>query len=304
MNIKRDDRPGVSKPPPPSLRIPRRGWPLWITPIALVAGVGAALAQVPAPARIVSINLCTDQLALALADPGQIAGLSRFSRNSEMSYLAAGAAGYRALRGSAEEVLKLEPDLVLAGAFSGRATRAVLRAHGVRVETFAPPTTIAAAKSEIERMAVLLNRPQKGAALIDDIDRAVLEAAVAHAGRPAVSALAIQRRGFVVGRETLLSSAMAATGFVNASAAFGISSIDRAPLEAIVKLNPSVLVLEDLAALRDQSTALLHHPVLARAGIGSRTLKLPVAEVSCGGPSLPPLIRRLSREAIAQNARG
>ncbi len=300
MNIKCADRPAAEKGTHSRARV--RRW------ACIPCAVAAALLAVPpavgalsrSPIRVVSINLCTDQLLLALADPGQIAGLGRFSRHAEMSFLAAAAAPYPSLRGSAEEVLKSKPDLVLAGAYSGRATRAVLVAHGVRVETFAPPETIAAARSEIERMAALLGRPRQGAALISEIDRAVTEATAARAGRPAVSALAIQRRGFVSGRRTLLSAAMEVAGLANASAALGISSIDRAPLETILKSKPDVLVLEDLPVSRDQSTALLHHPVLVRAGIGSRVLRLPVAEVTCGGPSLPHLIRRLSREVSAQ----
>lgn len=299
MNIKGDDRPGPSQRSRAGRRGPRRGWPICILAVALAASPGRAVAQ----PRVVSINLCTDQLVLALGEAWQIAGLSRFSRNAEMSFLAARAAGYPSLRGSAEEVLQLKPDLVLAGAYSGRATRAVLGASGMRVETFAPPETIAAARSEIERMAALLGRREAGAALVAEIDRAVAEAATLKAGRPAISALAIQRRGFVLGEATLLSTAMAAAGFANASAPLGISSIGRASLEAIVKLKPDVLVLEDLPVSRDQSSALLHHPVLARAGIGVRVLKLPVAEVTCGGPSLPSLIRRLVVEARALGVR-
>ena len=299
MNIKCADRPAVDKQQLPGLRAHRRARYLCLAPAVFMFSPTLATAQIQVPARVVSINLCTDQLLLALADPDQIAGLSRFSRHTEMSFLAARAARYPSLRGSAEEVLKMKPDLVLAGAYSGRATRAVLGANGVRVETFAPPESIAAATAEIERMAAILGRPQRGATLISEIDRAVTEATAAIAGRPAVSALAIQRRGFVSGRDTLLSSAMGVAGLTNASAALGITSIDRAPLETIVKRKPDVLVIEDLPVSRDQSTALLHHPVLVRAGIGSRVLRLPVAEVTCGGPSLPHLIRRLSREVSA-----
>lgn len=300
MNFKCADLRGIGKRTHPGSRALRSAWGVCIVPAVLLASASAVWAQMPA--RVVSINLCTDQLLLALGNPGQIAGLGRFSRHIEMSYLASRAANYPSLRGSAEEVLKLKPDLVLAGAFSGRATRAVLHGNGVRVETFAPPQSIATARSEIERMATLLGRPERGAALIADIDSAVSEAVAARKGRSAVTALAIQRRGFISGRETLLSSAMEVAGLANASAALGIASIDRAPLEAIVKLKPDVVILEDLPVSRDQSTALLHHPVLARAGIGVRVLKLPVAEVTCGGPSLPQLIRRLFRE-VSEKAR-
>ena len=109
----------------------------------------AALAQ--APSRVVSINLCTDQLLMALAEPGQITAVSRWARRPDMSFLAAKAQSIPVMRGSAEEVLRLRPDLVLAGTFSGTATRALLVQQGIRVEAFAPPRNLDEAKVEIER---------------------------------------------------------------------------------------------------------------------------------------------------------
>ncbi len=264
--------------------------------IGMLAMAAAQPAWAQAPRRVVSINLCTDQLVLALAEREQIAGLGRFSRHAEMSFLAARAAGFPTLRGSAEEVMRLKPDLVLAGAFSGRATRAMLSAHGVRVETFAPPRSLPEATAEIERMAGLLRQPARGSALVAEITAAIGEAHGFASGRRRLSALAIQRRGFASGRETLLSAAMEAAGITNAAGALGIGSIARAPLEAIVKLAPDVLILEDLGIARDQSTAVLHHPVLRRAYGGERIIKLPVAEVTCGGPALATLIRRLAQQ--------
>jgi ABC-type hemin transport system substrate-binding protein len=92
-----------------------------------------------------------------------------------------------------------------------------------------------------------------------------------------------------------LSSAIEAVGLVNAASALGVTSIARAPLETIVKLRPDVLVLEALDAARDQSSALLLHPALAGLREPARVWRLPVAEVTCGGPALPALLRRLAR---------
>ena len=50
---------------------------------AVVAMVGtSAPAFAASLPRIVSMNVCTDQLLLPLADPAQILGLSRFSREA------------------------------------------------------------------------------------------------------------------------------------------------------------------------------------------------------------------------------
>jgi iron complex transport system substrate-binding protein len=253
-------------------------------------------ARADPPRRIVSINLCTDQLVLALAEPERIVALGRFARRADMAYLARAAHAFPQVRGTAEEVLRLRPDLVLAGAFSGRTTRAALTAHGIRVETFAPPRSIAEAKAEIVRAGALLGAPQRAAALVAEIDGAVAEAVAAARGRAPRSVLPLQRRGFASGRDTLVSSALETAGFVNAAGGLSIGSIARAPLEAIVKLKPDVLVVEGLGPAADQATAVLHHPVLKR-GIGAKVVELPTAEVTCGGPSLAALVRRVAKTA-------
>ena len=60
--------------------------------ILLIALLGFVL---PADAadrpRVASINVCTDQLLLALADPEQILGLSPYSRDAARSWAAVGA---------------------------------------------------------------------------------------------------------------------------------------------------------------------------------------------------------------------
>ena len=259
--------------------------------VGAACGSSAVADRLP---RVVSINTCTDQLVLALADPAQIAGLSRFSRNPEMAYLATQARSFPSLRGTAEEVLRLAPDVVLAGAYSGRATREVLAAHRVRVETFAPPVTIAEARAEIERAARLLGQKVRGHRLVASIDSAVERAELASRSRPTMSALALARRGFVSGPDTLLAAALAVNGLENAARLLGIRSIGQVSLEAIVKLAPYALVVEGTSEAPDQATAFLHHPVLERAFPLRRRIALPVPEITCGGPSLAPLIERIA----------
>ena len=58
------------------------------------------------PQRIASLNLCTDQLLLALVDPAQILGLGPYSRDTTRSWSAADAHRYPRLSGEAEDVLE------------------------------------------------------------------------------------------------------------------------------------------------------------------------------------------------------
>ena len=57
---------------------------LLLAAVALAMSASTSLAAGP---RIVSMNICTDQLLLALADPAQIIGLSRFSRDARQGWV-------------------------------------------------------------------------------------------------------------------------------------------------------------------------------------------------------------------------
>ena len=83
----------------------------------ILGGAAVALAgAAPAPARrVVSLNPCLDAMLVALADPSQIAALSHFSQvEGSSSVPAVVARRYPFVYESAEEVIALSPDLVLA----------------------------------------------------------------------------------------------------------------------------------------------------------------------------------------------
>src|SRR3546814_8871463 len=82
---------------------------LTVLAIAMACSVAAA-AQ---PRRIVSMNMCADQLLIELADHSQIAALTELSRDPVLSFHADRAQSYPVAGGSAEEVLMLRPDLVV-----------------------------------------------------------------------------------------------------------------------------------------------------------------------------------------------
>src|ERR1043166_4018267 len=108
---------------------------------AVIAAAGIAVsaraAELP---RIASMNVCTDQLLLTLADPEQILGLSRYSRDPLQSWAADDARRYRILSGGAEDILAIRPDVVVASLFDKRATREFLKDKGLRlVEPALPP---------------------------------------------------------------------------------------------------------------------------------------------------------------------
>ena len=132
--------------------------------VTLVSAKASVLAAdvPPKPARIVSLNMCTDELVLRLAERQNIASVTWLSRDAENSNVAEAAAHVPVNHGLAEEVIPLNPDLVVAGAFTSRTAVALLKRAGVRVSELGVPRSLGEAKQQIRDVADLLGERDKG----------------------------------------------------------------------------------------------------------------------------------------------
>jgi iron complex transport system substrate-binding protein len=255
-----------------------------------------AFAQSTPPARIISINMCTDQLLLDLASPGQIMGLSPFARDPALSSMAAKAAGLPMLSGTAEEIMLMKPDLVVADRFTKRATREFIRARNVPLEEFDTVLTLAETKRQITRFGEITGAAAKAAERV-----AELNAAAAALKDVAVSSrlrvLPLSRRGWVSGRETLISDLLRQAGLVNAADELGLPAGGFLTLEGIVKLRPdAILISSDRSSAEDQGSAMLLHPVIDALFPPERRIILSERLTVCGGPMLVDAMRSLASQ--------
>jgi iron complex transport system substrate-binding protein len=246
--------------------------------------------------RIASINVCTDQLLLALADPEQIVGLSPYSRDAARSWAAADAGKFPKLSGEAEDVLVLKPDVVVAGRFTKRATRELLKEKGLRVVEFDAARTIDDVRAQISRMGDIVGHAERARAEIARLD-ASLARARAMAGQHPYSVLAVSRRGWVSGGDSVISSLLTAVGLSNKASALGLRLGGFASLESIVSLKPDLILLSDTGSFaEDQGRAFLLHPALERLYPPAKRIVLPERLTVCGGPMLADALDRLTAE--------
>ena len=170
--------------------------------------------------RVASINLCTDQLLVTLADPSQILGLSPYSRDRARSWDPAKAAQFPKLSGEAEDVLVLRPDVVVAGRFTKRATRELLKEKGLRVVEFDAARSLDDVKKQIRQMGDIVQHSDRAAAEIRRMDTAIAHAREVVSRKP-YRVLALSRRGWVSGSDSLTNSLLATSGLNNAAADLG-----------------------------------------------------------------------------------
>ncbi|NEV80571.1 ABC transporter substrate-binding protein [Rhodopseudomonas sp. BR0C11] len=285
----------------PPVALPDRRAPRWCSSLLLlIAAVGLLVSPAfAASKRIASINMCTDQLLIALADADQIAGLGPYARDPRLSWLAKEAERFPRLSGEAEDLLMLAPDVVLAGRYGKRATRELLRAQNIPVEEFDVPRTIDEVKLQIWRVGALVGHPERSDVMIASIDQAT-ERARRTASRWQGRVLALSRRGWVTGGDSLLSSLLQTAGLSNAASDLGFAYGGFASLEAIVASRPDLLLVsEEQPMAEDQGKALLLHPAIQQAYPASRRIVVPDQLTVCGGAMLPVALDRLS-DAIEQ----
>jgi len=261
--------------------------------IALVLpGSAASAANLP---RLVSMNVCTDQLVLTLADPEQILGLSRFARDGWQSK-AGDLSRYPALSGGAEDILLIRPDIVVASAFDKRSTRELLKAKGLHLAELAVPRTLDEARQQIREAGDITGHPDRAAAEIARLDAALARARRAVSERH-FRVLPLSRRGWVAGSDSFVGSMLAETGLRSAAGDLGFSFGGFASLETIVNLRPDFIVVSQAGdTARDEGQAFLLHPALERFYPPEKRIVIPERMTECGGVLLADALDALTAE--------
>ncbi len=251
--------------------------------IAVVIGATGFAGADPvaeAPSRVVSINLCTDQLALLIAVPGQIAALSELAFDA--SYGVDVPPGVGMTLGQAEDVHAMAPDLVLAGTFSGGAAVAMLERLGHRVERFAPEVTLDDIRANIRRMGDVLEQPARAAALVAEFDAGLR--ALQDGGRRPRAALWFAN-GYAPGPATLAGQILEAAGFANVAVEAGIDANGFLSLEQLVLLAPEVIVTGQPYPGASRAEDILRHPVIAALN-GVAVAPVTDRDWVCGTPTV------------------
>ena len=245
----------------------------------------AAAASSEAPRRVVSFNLCADQLVVALADPAQIAGLSPYATDPSLSVVAQAARPYRRLDWQAEATIMLQPDLVFVGPNDRSLTRRLLVAQGLRVEQTGFVTDLDSARKQIRDMAALLGHPERGERLVASLEQA---RARLHARKrlPFATALVVERGGYTQGPSSLAALLLSEAGLrppADAPAGYG----GFIALEKFLMLRPDLVFIKDPPATpEDQGSLFFMHPAMRALYPKQQRIALPTRYTMCGGPAL------------------
>lgn len=243
-----------------------------------------ALLAASLPLRIASLNLCTDEYLLLLADPARVVSVSYLSQDPLESPLWKLGRRYRGNRGSLEDVIALRPDFVLSMGAGGRASALLGRRMGLRSITLPYANDLADVAVNLRTVASAIGRPQAAEAWIGRLKQL-------QATAPSVAADAAWVSG---GGQSLATGSLGAqwlrlAGYRQRPLAGG-----RMTLEELLINPPKVLVRSDYrSGQMSAGGRWFDHPIVRRTE--NRQVLTDGRPWTCMGPLMIPEIERLRK---------
>ena len=253
----------------------------------VVAGLAAALlgfapaAAAPKPMRIMSINYCADLLLLQLVPKPRIASITFLARPGVESLFRGADAGIPINRGTAEDIVNFQPDLILAADVSTPQTRRLAKRVGARIVEVKSATDFAGVRAAIRQVGEATGELARAEALVRAMDAKLARlAANPPARRPRV--VAWSGGTTVPGRFTVANAVIEAAGAVNlaSTAEADYTSFD---VEQLLAADPDALLFAGDQAGPSLQGLEGQHRVVKRRYAGRR-IAYNEAAMTCGLP--------------------
>ncbi len=224
-------------------------------PRVLVDPVGRRM-EIPAkPRRVVSMILSGDEILADLGVLDRVKGLTYFAADPVSSNCAGKVPKELAfVDDNLEQVLSLEPDLLLVAGYTEAGFTRTLAAAGIPLLYLGGYYSFADIQENIRLIAAAVGEPERGRELAGNMERriAAVEERVRGLSRPRV--LFLMEGTGTHGRHTSVDAVIGAAGGINiASTEAGVEGMQRLSLEAAIALDPEVILVTRYTGGPDES---------------------------------------------------
>lgn len=221
-------------------------------PRTVVDDYGGKIYLPEPPGRIASVTLASDEVLLEILPPERLIACTYFARDPGISGCAEQAAKVqKTVNGDVEEIIGLQPDLVIVAGFTPTSNVTLLRGAGLNVFRFGHYDTLEDIRKNIVRLGYMVGAEQRAAELVKRMDQqlASISDNVKTQVRPRV--LYYTPDGYTAGLGTVFDDLLEYAGGVNATADAGITGYDKISTEIAISLNPDVVVFAGTFASAD-----------------------------------------------------
>jgi len=227
-----------------SLSGQNQGFPLRVTD-----DTGASVSLRAAPVRIVSLTLPTDEMLVDLVDAARIQGVTTLAADPGVSNVADRAAAVpHKLELNVEEILSIQPDLVLVADWSDAGPVQQLRDAGVPLYLMKSGVTVSSIEQKIARLALLTGEDVRGRSMVERMEARLAAVARRVSDLPdnrRLTAIDYATWGSAQGRGSSWDEMLRRAGLIDGAAALTSDAWGQVPLsrEKLLELDPDVLVL-------------------------------------------------------------
>jgi iron complex transport system substrate-binding protein len=232
--------------------------------LALVVLVVSAPAPTHAdqiPQRIVSVNIASDEILLALV-PERLIAVSVLADDPEVSAVVRQARAIPIrVNADAERIVDLRPDLVVIGGHSFHVA-SQLRQLGIRVVTIEGFESIAWIEQLIRGLGQAAGVPARADRLVTEMQERIRRVEERVAARPRPRVLTYARSGYTDGRRTIIDDVIRLAGGANVAADLGIVGGRQISLEQVIVADPDAIVMNASQRTPSFQSEFLGHPAL------------------------------------------
>jgi iron complex transport system substrate-binding protein len=243
--------------------------------VVVAAGVLIAGSAEARPLRVMSLDQCGDQYAMALSPDATLALSPR--ADDPDSWMKAKASLYRRVRPTLEAAIAFQPDVVVRYWGGEPRLLAALERRGVRVLTIDDATTMEGVRANVIKVAEGLGERRRGDALVVSMDERLDEARPA-SGQARSSALYLTPGGFTAGKGTLVDAILTAAGFANLAMSPGYAPVS---VERMALSPPKRFILGFFDLFRSDWRGPGRHPIVRGAAKGRVAARLPASALTC-----------------------
>jgi iron complex transport system substrate-binding protein len=216
---------------------PAAGFPRTVTD-----GAGREVRLAAKPVRIVSQTLGTDEILFSLVPPDRLVGLSPLVHDPKYSNVWEIAAGHPApIIDTAEDALRLKPDIVFVATYSRAEVVELLAATGAPVYRLASFDDLDGVMQNIRRVGEAVGEEAAAERLVQQMQARLAAIAARREGRPRPRVLSYSG-GFTAGRGTSFDDIVRRAGAINEAAARGIDKFPKLSAEQVLAWDPDVIV--------------------------------------------------------------
>ena len=197
------------------------------------------------PERVHSLSLGHSEILAALMDFDRLTAVYSFFVDEEQSNIAALSADHTLIGFAPEEVVALEPEVIIASRFTNADTVALMNGANIPVARTSLENSALGNVPNILLIGYLIGAEAEAIKLADEIEARmqVVADALPDGEKPRVLSVSKWTSAFAAGSDTTEGGIIEQAGGINAAADSGIEGHQQVSIESIAAINPDVIIV-------------------------------------------------------------